>query len=159
MEEKLFSIHHLVPRSRIPEEYIQRLNPINTRKKENNIHEAWHRVFLNLNPFEILVLFLTIIYPDIFISARIIVQWENIFSDSFILGEKRTVLPRESFSKKKYLLLRTIFGKKTSPLEIVEIIIRDWSPENYFYFVEIMDNKMNSVVHYSTQYKEKINKI
>jgi len=159
MEEKLFSIHHLVPRSRIPEEYIQRLNPINTRKKENNIHEAWHRVFLNLNPFEVLVLFLTVIYPDVFISAKIIVQWEDILFDSFVFGDKRKVILKKSFSEEDYYLLRIIFGKKTSPLEIVEIIIRDWSPENYFYFVEIMDNKMNSVVHYSTQYKEKLNKI
>jgi len=157
MEEKSFSVHHLVPRSRIPEEYIQKLNPVNTQKRENYIHEAWHKVFLNLNPFEVLVLCLTVIYPNVFISAKIVVRWEDILFDSFVLGDKRKIILKKSFSEKDYLLLRTIFGKKKSPLEIVEIVIRDWSPKNYFYFVEIMDFKMNSVVHYSSQYKENLN--
>jgi len=144
------SVHHLVPRSRLPQNLIQKLNPINTAIKNDHIHSPWHQVFANLTPFEAIIFYITIIAPNQFSYAEIIVNWEGIFSEGFLLSESN-FYNFQKCKKKKFSKIAYYLSKDLVPIKIVETIVREWAPANYFYFIELVDSCDNRFNYYSPE--------
>jgi len=153
------SIHHLVPRSRLPNDMIQCLNPINTAKKLNFVHRAWHQIFSNLTPFEAIVFYITTIAPSDFIYAEISVFWEGVISDNFLLGETTPRIEKNVSSKNNFLKIGHIFDYKKPPIEVPKIIVREWSPSNFFYFMKIVDCRGNKFSYFSPELKLSTNQV
>ena len=138
--------HHLIPRSRCQKGEGQK----NIRTVPRCYHEAWHNLFANMTPFEVIVCIVYRRAPvGYFSKVELDCEWEN-NKHSFRL-ESQPTEPIERmitvYAEKldsRYSDWQFLFRDKTFDIVIAEIVTA-WAPEGFFQHVLIEG-------HYNGQY-------
>ena len=131
--------HHKVPRSRCIDGVSQ---PDNIAKIERCYHEAWHTLFSNRTPFEIVVLLIEKVFPHGMVkSASIRVMWQGRTEEySYFYRESHPLfepwnLDRPAASEAWALL----FGSRSLYSVLNELLTASrWSPRGYFTMVQVV---------------------
>ncbi len=144
--------HHLVPSSRCSQKETKKRK--NIRLVERYLHEAWHTLFVNMTPFEIVVCIVKLWSPpNYFSQVTIKAGWEdNIyefhshsdqstpektpqspFPDYHISNILMIAVYEDNFHKYPHLWHR-LFGNKPL-IGVIDEIVNYWSPNGYFTYV------------------------
>ncbi len=131
--------HHKVPRSRCVGGEDQ---PDNIAKIERQYHEAWHTLFSNRTPFEIVVLLVEKLFPHGMVrSAAIIVEWQD-RSEKYSYFYRQGHPPFEPWSLERPAQSEAwelLFGSRSNYSVLNEILTASrWSPRGYFAMVQVV---------------------
>lgn len=154
--------HHMIAASRLNENEKKRAGRSIIKIVERFKHNAWHYVFNTLTPYEAVLFVLLRLAPEQFYQATVVAKWEN-STYKFKLGgtiDKKTqkiiestkILYGDSFEES----LRILFGGRDW-CNAIAIIVEEWSPDNYFQFVNIKittNNGSRSLFKYSQKKKK-----
>gem|GEM_PF-2096496 len=146
--------HHLVPRSRC--KYKEVKGRKNIRTVERRFHEAWHTMFANMTPFEVVAGIIKLWSPSgYFINATVRATWEDCHYEFTLNGEldrqseQMVAVFENTFEKHKDLW--TLLFKNKSFVDIIAEIVNAWSPEGYFQevIVEAKQGNLNEKFNYT----------
>lgn len=136
------TVHHMVPRSRCPPGISQYGNVV---KLERRYHAAWHALFSNMTPFEIVVFLVgEIAHRDYFIRVEIQVTWRGIQERYKSWCPLSRVKPLPIQLPYEWNELRTrawalLFGSRDLYSVIHEILLSGrWAPQRYFRKIDVM---------------------
>ncbi|PIR93874.1 hypothetical protein COT97_04075 [Candidatus Falkowbacteria bacterium CG10_big_fil_rev_8_21_14_0_10_39_11] len=150
--------HHMVPSSRciINDEHRRG----NIRIVPREIHEAWHTIFHNMTPYEIVLCIILLWAPiGFFRKVKLHATWE--FSEyKYTLGRKhklpsRSILVYEEQYNKYPAEWRILFDHKTF-LDIIAEVVEYWSPKGYFIDVELHARDNSENFYYEYHHEEKL---
>lgn len=131
--------HHKVPRSRCVDGADQ---PDNVVEIERRYHEAWHTLFSNRTPFEIVVLLIEKLFDHGTVrSAAISVAWQG-RSEEYTYFFRHRHPPFEPWSLERPAQSEAwelLFGDRSYYSVLHEILTASrWSPAGYFQMVQIV---------------------
>ena len=134
--------HHTIPKSRLNENEKRRVGKTVIKTVERFKHDAWHYVFDTLTPYEAVLFVILRLAPGQFYQATVAAKWENrsyrfklgdtLDKETLKLIESTKVFYGDTFEKS----LRILFGGRDW-CNVVAVIVEEWSPRNYFQFVNI----------------------
>lgn len=144
----------MIPISRLDDK-IKKSEKMIIKIVESRRHEAWHAIFNNLTPYEVCLFIILRLAKNQFCKAKIIANWQNHFY-SFKLGndiDNKTKRNIESLkinkNFKKYL--KFLFGNRDW-CNIIAVIVEEWSPSNYFTYVNVKIRKLDgTIISYKKQ--------
>ncbi len=126
-----FSTHHMVPTStsNSPQVYERK----NLKRLRVAIHQAWHTLFSNMTPFEVLCHLIRHAPRGYFTEFRVEAVWGDSFYSFSQDEDHRFPLHPWVRSREDWALL---FGRRTLA-EVVVDVVEGWAPEGYFTRVDI----------------------
>ena len=132
--------HHLIPRSRCSR--LESHGKGNIKMVERRYHEAWHTLFENMTPFEILICLVNHWAPrGFFTQVQIRARWEDAYY-TFSLKkplQKDPLIALAAHLEKpnRYPDLWTLLWANKTWFDLVTEIVTAWAPQSYFSYVHV----------------------
>lgn len=130
------TVHHLVPRSR---QFNRSFNEVNNTKRVSDLtHIAWHRLFVNRMPHEVLQLIICMAPDGYFISMKADAHWE--YSNyNICIAPSENHISKDNFLRhkiedKELERMRAwdiVFSKKDFFECAVEVVL-NWTAQGYY---------------------------
>ncbi len=149
--------HHLYPTSRCKIKEVKGRK--NLRVVERRFHEAWHSLFYNMTPFEIVAGIIRLWAPEgYFTKAKIVAEWEDCQYEFILDGpldfqSERILACYENSVLKKKHLWHVLFRNK-SFLDVISEVVNVWAPPDFFELVEVEAKEKNQVLKFSYEKKQ-----
>ena len=127
--------HHMIPKSRCRSKPDQKSN---IKKVPRKIHEAWHTLFGNLTPFEVVECIVRY-FPqkDSFIYLKMVIELQGV-RQTFKLTEPKTFCDSiPHLAKFNMRAWNIVFSRRRTVFDAVILVIESWAPKGYFKEVEI----------------------
>lgn len=130
--------HHLIPRSRFPV-LMTKKSKNNLKEVRHEVHVNWHRLFVNMTPFEVVESIIFLFAPsNYFTHVEISAEWKlaqlemhRRLGDATLSDVHKKAIYRED-------AWNVVFGEHRSFFDVVVTVIESWSPPGYFTSVLII---------------------
>lgn len=120
----------------------------NIKKVQNQYHKAWHTIFHNWTPIEVIdFLVNTVAEPGAFAFMRIRARWEHRKYAIRLHKDRNKADPFRWNTKRKEAAWRRLFQGKDIFWVICEIV-ESWAPLGYFTFVELRAKRGRRRLYY-----------
>jgi hypothetical protein len=126
-----FSIHHMVPTSTSNSPLVY--ERANLKQLRVAIHQAWHSLFSNFTPFEVICHLIRHAPRGYFTEFRVEATWAN--SNYSFTHEEKWVFPPHPWIR-RHEDWNLLFGRRTLA-EVVVKVVEGWAPKGYFTQVDI----------------------
>ncbi|NCO04914.1 MAG: hypothetical protein GW939_02080 [Candidatus Magasanikbacteria bacterium] len=119
-----------MPKSRIPYEHRGSKGHENIRKVVRWRHEAWHNVFGNKTPIEVVDMLWRLAPAGYFETFDVSMSWWGQRVSLSLESHEQTEFMAD-WGDKKFLAWKALFGSRSLVLVLAEVL-REWAPDGYF---------------------------